>query len=172
MGDFFAQNDTTSDLVNLAFGVTDIAMQSAHKCPENAVYRAQQDPGGVGTLQDVFCLIKIDLMGLLDRVFLFFAFLLILGGGVFQFLNSAVLFFELPDVVFALPPESESTLLTQIRALFNGFTDGIIEQADIAEFVGKWTLVSTTKESQRPLISSGASSFFLTSGVPPAQLPD
>lgn len=131
MGDFFTQNDTTSDLVNLAFGVTDIAMQSAHKCPENAVYRAQQDPGGVGTLQDVFCLIKIDLMGLLDRVFLFFAFLLILGGGVFQFLNSAVLFFELPDVVFALPPESESTLLTQIRALFNGFTDGIIEQADI-----------------------------------------
>lgn len=70
-------------------------------------------------------------MSLFDRVFLPFAFFLILGGGVFQLLNSAVLFLELPDVVVALPPESEPTSLTPIRALFNGFTDGIIEQADI-----------------------------------------
>ena len=70
-------------------------------------------------------------MSLFDGVFLCFAFFLILGSGVFQLLNSAVLFLELSDIVVALTPESKTALLTPIRALFNGFTDGIIEQVDI-----------------------------------------
>ncbi|MCU7911277.1 MAG: hypothetical protein KZQ63_03680 [Candidatus Thiodiazotropha sp. (ex Lucinoma aequizonata)] len=55
------------------------------------------------TSQMAFCQPQIAAMGLLYLCLFLLLFLLILGGGVFEPLNSAVLFFELPLVVGVLP---------------------------------------------------------------------
>ena len=51
----------------------------------------------------------------------------ILGRGVLQFLNDAVLLFEGFDIMAALTPVCEVMAFTQLRTFFNSFADSVEE---------------------------------------------
>ena len=104
MGNDLPLNDPPADLIDLADGMNDIAVEVANGYPEDPGQLGQEETRGASPSQEAFCLVKITLVGLLDGRFMGMTLLLILRGGVFQVLDESILFFERPDIVTALPP--------------------------------------------------------------------
>ena len=92
---------------------------------------AEQQAGRPGPLQEGLDPVQVAAVSLFDGLITGLALLLILGSGMLQSLDDAVLLLDGLEVMVALPPARKVLLLTHLGAFFDSFPGGIEQEIDV-----------------------------------------